>query len=139
MPIRDVRICHSTNWAQQHWKAIQTNYGKSAYFSFYEEHIHEILFRNYTFLYDFNFESLQLLKQVLSLGFSLEATDKYVKHTEENIFDLRHSVGIHMRPNMVFPEYYQVFQSQGFLPDLSILDALFHLGPETRTYLMQCT
>ena len=35
-----------------------------------------------------------------------------------------------------FKEYVQVFGNKfGFLPNLSILDLLFNLGPETKTYL----
>ena len=37
-----------------------------------------------------------------------------------------------------FPSYTQVFENKnGFLPNLSILDLLFNLGPETNTYLEQ--
>ncbi|MCF0209671.1 MAG: WbqC family protein, partial [Bacteroidaceae bacterium] len=36
------------------------------------------------------------------------------------------------------PPYYQVFrQKTGFLPDLSILDLLFNLGPEATCYLLK--
>jgi hypothetical protein len=34
--------------------------------------------------------------------------------------------------------YQQVFSYDGpFLPNMSILDALFNLGPETKSYLLQ--
>jgi hypothetical protein len=35
-----------------------------------------------------------------------------------------------------FPPYTQVFsQKHGFIPDLSIIDLLFNLGPESSEYL----
>ena len=43
------------------------------------------------------------------------------------------------KPDIVFPPYTQVFQNKyGFLTDLSVLDLLFNLGPESLMYLREC-
>jgi hypothetical protein len=35
--------------------------------------------------------------------------------------------------------YYQVFADRfGFVPNLSIVDLIFHLGPDARAYLEDC-
>ena len=38
--------------------------------------------------------------------------------------------------NLMTPQYYQVFvHKHGFVPDLSIIDLIFNLGPESVLYL----
>ncbi len=139
MPIRDVRICYSSNWAQVHWKSIQTNYGNAAYFLYYEEEVREMLMNRQDFLYDFNLYALEVLKKILQLSFSLESTTSYQRQTSDSTLDLRRSVRSDSLAEMNFPSYYQVFQNKEFIPNLSILDALFHLGPETPSYLQHIT
>jgi hypothetical protein len=37
-----------------------------------------------------------------------------------------------------FPRYYQLFEARnGFQPNLSIIDLIFHLGPQAKDYLLQ--
>ena len=43
-------------------------------------------------------------------------------------------------PSEGFPPYYQVFDDrQPFMPNLSIIDLLFNLGPEAKDYLKRIT
>ncbi|MBN1200113.1 MAG: WbqC family protein, partial [Bacteroidales bacterium] len=54
------------------------------------------------------------------------------------ITDLRHPASGIRNPasGIRNPEYYQVFADRhGFLHDLSIVDLLFNIGPETSNYL----
>ena len=136
LAITAVQIANDKNWQRQHWHALQTAYGKAPYFEDYAPYFEPFFAKTYTQLWDFNLELLQMCLKLLHLPIQPEFTSAYEKSVIENLFDFRNQKMI--RLNSQKP-YYQGFTEQtGFLTDLSILDLLFQLGPESKAYLQSC-
>ena len=137
--MRDVRISDHANWRHVHWNALVSAYGESPFFEFYEDDIRPFFTKKWTFLYDFNFEIMQKMCELLDIEPNVRATTEYLKigegHGDESeMVDFREA--IHPKrpqPDSSFqPQpYYQVYaEKHGFLPNLSIIDLLMNLGNE---------
>lgn len=114
-PIRDIRISEHGQWRHHHWNALRTAYGKSPFFEYYADDFAPFYtHRTHDFLIDFN----AALHDVISRLLDLEQTVPTEKQRRTDA------------------PYYQVFQQRlGFIPDLSIVDLLFNMGPEGIFYL----
>ena len=137
--MRDVRISDHANWRHVHWNALVSAYGESPFFEFYEDDIRPFFTKKWTFLYDFNFEIMQKMCELLDIEPNVRATTEYLKigegqSDELEMVDFREV--IHPKrpqPDSSFqPQpYYQVYaEKHGFLPNLSIIDLLMNLGNE---------
>ncbi len=137
---RDTAIDNSGNWQSLHWRSIITAYSKSPYFLFYRD-IFEPLFENkYHSLLEFNHNLLLVLFKAMQIK------NKELIYTKDYEFaplstDLRNSIHpkIKLQHQLVphLPRYIQTFEEiHGFIPDLSVIDLLFNLGPESLDYLM---
>lgn len=137
--MRDVRISDHANWRHVHWNALVSAYGESPFFEFYEDDIRPFFTKKWTFLYDFNFEIMQKMCELLDIEPNVRATTEYLKigegHGDESeVVDFRDAIHP-KRPqsdSSFQPQpYYQVYaEKHGFLPNLSILDLLMNLGNE---------
>ena len=117
VPIRDIRLSDHGNWRHHHWSALRTAYGKSPFFEYYADDFAPFyLERRYDFLLDFNEALHRLVSELIDLDVPVGRSDRYL------------GADFPTRPS---GPYYQVFaQKLGFLPDLSIADLLFNMGPE---------
>lgn len=135
-PIRDLRISDHGRWRQLHWNALQSAYSESPFFEYYADDLHPFFDCHYEFLFDFNMEICETLCSLLDVRPTIKLTTEYVRHADlgEGFADFRDSiVPKHPQPDPSFTprRYYQVFATKhGFLPNLSILDLLFNMGPE---------
>lgn len=131
----DIQIEYQENWPLQHWKSIKTAYDSSPFFLYYQDDIEELLKKNYNSLIELN---ETIIKELTSL-MNLDIEVKYTSDFEEiipNKTDLRFDIHPKKKLQINFPKYYQTFDDKlGFLPNLSILDLLFNLGPESILYL----
>ncbi len=135
-PIRDIRISDHGRWRQLHWNALQSAYSESPFFEYYADDLHPFFERRYDYLFDFNMEICHKVCELLDVRPELRLTDQYVKRDmlPEGTVDYRETI-VPKRPlpdsSFQPRQYYQVFESRtGFLPNLSILDLLFNMGPE---------
>ncbi len=137
----EVRISYSENWRKDHWQSLVSSYRRSAYFEYYEEIIAPIYENDYEFLKDFNLASLEIVSKLLQVPINKELTNIYIPKDSFVGLDLRdaiHPNPVKMKTTYDFPSYPQVFMDRlEFLPDLSILDILFNMGPRSVTYLRQ--
>lgn len=130
--MRDVRISEHGNWRHQHWNALVSAYRKSPFFDYYADDLAHFYKERDGFLMDFNIRLHNVICELLGL----EREVKIV--TEQNVdtptIDLRHIAepkALTNITNYTAQQYYQVFaQRNGFIPNLSILDLLFNMGPE---------
>ena len=130
---RKVRIDNSYPWQRQHWRTLQTAYRTSPFFEFYEDEIKPIYETQFDYLMEFNLATIEIICDCLQLDMVKEFTEVYqFDYTN----DYRFLVNAKKDLSVKFPEYVQVFGDRhGFVSNLSILDALFNLGPNTLGYL----
>lgn len=133
--MRDIRISDHGNWRHQHWNALEAAYRHTPFFQYYEDDFRPFYEKRIEFLYDFNMQLTELVCNLIGLNVTLNPTEKYL-HKHDGMADFR---------NMITPkvswsedeqfcpkEYYQVFKEKhGFIPNLSIADLLFNMGPES--------
>lgn len=130
---KDVRLDNSYPWQRLHWRTLETAYRTSPFFEFYEDEIKPLYEKEFDLLLDFNLASIQTICDCLQVEFVDEFTDTYSLEYE---MDYRYLVNAKKELPDEFPEYVQVFGDRhGFIPNLSILDVLFNLGPNTSGYI----
>jgi len=131
-----VKIANDRSWQRQHWHALKTAYGKAPYFEDYAPYFKPFFEKKFDHLWDFNLALLQLCLKLLGLQVQLNFTLDFEKNLAEHTTDFRGQKVLKIADQ---PLYYQGFSPQtGFLSDLSILDLLFQLGPQSRNYLQTC-
>ncbi len=135
----DIQIDNSLNWQLLHWRSIITAYNKTPYFLYYRDLFEPIFFKKHELLVNLNRKICEgLLKPLQISTLKITYSSQYV--TSPDIVDLRQSFHPKINRNpgitMEFPRYMQAFEENiGFLPNLSILDLIFNLGPEALPYL----
>ncbi len=132
--VKDIIIDYSKRWQQVQLRAMTSSYAKSPYFQFYTEDIEKILLKNHKFLLDLNNDLLNKcleiveIKKCISYTYSFEPVNK-----KDN--DYRYRISPKVNSEYIPRPYIQVFSQDGFIPELSILDMIFNLGPGSADYL----
>ena len=131
--MRDIRISDHGNWRHQHWVALESSYRQSPFFEYYADDFAPFYEKKWEFLADFNEELMALtaslldIQKPISRTMAYEGQEVYEPNKPYDPNKPYEAHGSHWAPR----PYYQVFASRhGFLPDLSIVDLLFNLGPE---------
>ncbi len=134
--LKDIRIDYSRKWQREHMHAIRSAYNSSAFFEFYADEVLAPLLTQHKYLIDLNMQILNILFEALETDITVAKTDTFIKDYGDKCLDLRYrpvtadSLGVRAE------EYFQVFSpDHGFKPDLSIIDLLFNMGPESWSYL----
>ena len=135
---KDLRISDHNQWRRVHWNALQSAYSESPYFDYYADDVRPFFEQKYEFLVDFNEAIRQKMCELLDIQPNISYTTDF-SHQPSAIVDFREVIHAkHPQPDPDFmpKKYWQVFQHKhGFLPNLSILDLLFCMGPEAIFYL----
>ncbi len=141
--VKDLRISDHNQWRRIHWNALQSAYSESPFFDYYADDLHPFFERKYDFLIDFNEEIRQKICELIDIHPKVEYTKTFHAPTIDNsadITDFRVVISAkHPLPDPFFQakDYWQVFrQKHGFLPNLSVLDLLFCMGPESVFFLI---
>jgi hypothetical protein len=130
--ITDVRIDYGQKWVNNHWRTIQSAYGKAPFFEHYKDQLHDTLHRKRVFLYDLNFELLSMCLKWLKQNVTIKETMAYEK-VVDGVVDLRSVIKaknngdsqLFFRP----APYTQVF-GNAFVESLSVVDLIFCEGPD---------
>ena len=132
-----IEVSYEENWQNLHWRSIQSAYRASPYFEFYEEEIEPLVFNKQENLIERNLFIEDQLKSILGINSQAKFTESY-KVSDPDWRERIHPKNKNIFSNETFPEYIQVFkEKKGFIPNLSILDLLFNLGPNSKQYLEQ--
>lgn len=135
---REVKIDYSQKWKNVHLRGIRSGYGKAPFFEYFYPYFDRIFEKNLTFLFDMNLELLTVCLKLLRLKVSLKLEQNIGKVPESA--DIRGMVrtkaGFADRDFMTPSIYPQLF-GLDFVPNLSILDLLFCMGPESMEVLIQ--
>ena len=128
--ISNIKISYKEEWQKNHWNSIISAYNSSPFFEYYQDKIEPLFKTKETYLINFNNKLQKIILDILDINFEHNTTNKY--NHSGSFKDLRkYKFKI---KNM--KSYNQVFmEKHGFICNLSIIDLLFNLGPESRDYL----
>ena len=136
-PMKDVLIDAKENWKTHHWRTLSSAYNSSPFFEFYCDDLKQIFFKEHVNLTNLNTDLLNHLCNELEIENKFQTSETYIT-TKESDLDLRSA----LNPKKTFtgsdfyPRYIQTFEAKhGFQKNLSILDLLFHEGPQALNYL----
>lgn len=137
---KDIQIEYVENWQKIHFKGIESAYRKSPYYEYYIDDIEPIFNKDFKYLIDLNEHIMSILNEIIEINPQIEKTTDYIKDTSGYI-DWRE--GIHPKKskrledeNYTEVAYTQVFSDKfEYQENLSILDLIFNLGPESLIHL----
>ena len=160
--IKDMPIDNSQPWQRKHLNAIRLNYAKSQFFSPVFKLLEEVIENKFDTLSELNMSLIQNICNYLSMqsfflkasSLSTKETDKNLrlinicKETGANIYLSGKGGGLQYNDSSLFlsngitieyskfehPVYKQLFGT--FIPNLSIIDALFNEGINTNQLFM---
>lgn len=159
--IKDVKIS-GIQWKSKHLNAIIQNYEKTRYFKDYFPLIKEAIDFDHKLLIDLDLHLIKTIAEILSIKINFARSSKFPyigkeknaklvsmcefmgaesylsgsggkAYIDETLFSTA-NIQIHWH-NYEHPTYKQRYE--GFLPNMSIIDLLFNLGPQTKEILLK--
>lgn len=135
--ISGVEIAYHQHWMRNHLRSIKTAYGSTAFFEYYFPAIREIYNRKFKHLWSLNRALFEYINTKLENSVNYSFSREYIhSYEDKQIIDLRDAYSptsgkIPMPQIKKNFSYSQVLQDRyGFRANVSILDLLFHCGPE---------
>jgi len=140
-PMNEVKICYQQNWPSKHIKALASCYKRSPFFEYYENSICTLLQTEYTYLVDLNMDILGWLSKVLKTDFNVFQTNTKLNYLDPDYDEVRDTSNtlsiIQIAANQDYPQVFM--DKQPYIPNASILDLLFCIGPASNIYLKDNT
>lgn len=131
----EVRIDYKERWNIIHLRTLEAAYSASPYYLYYKDDIEALLTPHYNQLLDLNMVILERLIKWLKITATTALTTDYEPTPGYNDYRTLYSPKKPL-PAENYPKYYQVFADrQPFAHNLSILDLLMNMGPESTNYL----
>ena len=138
--IQHIEIAYDQNWTNNHWRAIQSAYGKAPFFEYYADFFHQIYKSKPSSLFQLNTDLLTLCLKLLQFEIPVKFSDEYVKLPENGVIDMRSSLHPKKESKKTFifnPQpYLQLFGNE-FVPNMSIIDLLFCEGTNASNIITQ--
>lgn len=136
----EICIDNSQLWMRNHWRSIVSAYNKSPYFLFYRDFFEPVFAQKHELLIELNHVLLEIILKVLKTNIGITYTSEYEKLEKDGrlmrmqaVKKTDFSTDAHHHPR-----YMQVFDSKhGFIPDLSIIDLIFNMGPDALDYIIK--
>jgi hypothetical protein len=115
------------------WRTIKSCLGSSPYFIHYEDELHSIFEKEHTHLAAFSLEVLHFCLRAMNLPASFAISDEAIILDEQSLDYRKQNLDAVVEKR---EPYIQVFSDRfAFVPNLSILDLLFNMGPSSADYL----
>ena len=137
LPFHEEKISYTENWPSKHIKALSSCYKRSPFFEYYEDGLNRLLKTEYPYLLDLNMHIVEWLSKVLKTQFNISKTTEATSYLDHNFIDVRDTSNTsNISQNIANQVYPQVFSDKiEFIPNASILDLLFCMGPSANIYL----
>lgn len=162
--LNNTKINESTLWREKMWKRLLANYSKAPFFNELLPIIQGWLFKKYNSLAELNIEFIILVCKLMGIdrnflfssNLHIESRSSFrvlelLKLVSADCYYCAHGSFGYMLKERVFPvqninvlfqnyqpqPYAQVRNSEEFIPYLSILDALFNIGPNETLKLIK--
>jgi hypothetical protein len=141
---KDVKVSYDTNWQKLHWKGIESAYKSSPFYEYYIDDLERFFTQKWDYLLDFNLEIQAEICEILEIENKNALSDDFIPMQTPDFIDYRNM--IHPKASKELADanfnpqaYTQVFgDKHGFIPNLSILDLIFNMGPDSSHYLETC-
>lgn len=138
-----VQVIYRDNWQVQHLRTIAAAYGRAPYFDHYFPQVEKLMLAQHGSIYQFNLSTIRWAEKQLGIESALEWEADSESFDGANLRSIIHPKraytvevnGETIRDKTHLKSYFQCFDHSGFVPNLSILDLLFNMGPEARTFL----
>lgn len=132
LPMDQIKIDHTQNWQAVHLRGFQSGYGKAPFFEFYFPYFEGIFESAEENLWNFNLSLLTMCLKLLRWPAKLTVFNG--EQIPSDVMDIRAQI-VPGRPfldrNYYSPRPYTQLFGLDFEPNLSILDLLFCVGPES--------
>ena len=127
-------IASDPAWQTIHWKSLESAYRRSPFFEYYEDLVRPLYKEKASLLFDFNLRSIEVAYACLGLDPNWKLSETYLTgdQYEADFREAFDPTGKKIPPWFEPKPYQQVFGD--FDPDLSIMDLIFNVGPETGNY-----
>ncbi len=135
--LSDIEVDYSGRWIDVHRAALISAYRRSPFFDFYFDQLLSVIEQRPKKLIELNHGLLIKIIELTGIKSSVEFSNSFIRPPGDPS-DFRYIIDPKRDYISSFhlPPYIQVFESRyGFVPDLSIVDLLFNMGPETASYL----
>ncbi len=135
---KDVKIADDGKWQLIHWKSLQSAYSTSPFFEYYKDDLAPLFHEKQDYIMAFNMKCLTVILDCIQMDLNYILSNNFEKNTEH--VDLRFLINAKNENEFQINSYTQVFtNNHGFISNLSILDLLFNVGPNTLNYLQEQT
>ncbi|HJT09840.1 MAG TPA: WbqC family protein [Candidatus Nitrosotalea sp.] len=152
----DVEINNELSWAEIHWKKIHQSYANAKYFNLYKDYLESLYKKEWNSLFELDFQTIK--KTIEWLGIKIDivkeselniqgrsterlinackavGADTYLSGTggknyiDEKLFE---KYKIKFEYQNYHPVPYRQRLAKSFIPDLSIIDLLVNVGPDS--------
>lgn len=134
-PVINLEADNTINWQKQHWQSLKAAYGASPFFIHYAPHVEPIYKQPTTSVVEFEIALLKLIIKLLKQPLVIHLSNEYI--TPNTATDYRNSITPKQQRVAYFKPYHQVFADKfGFVSNLSVIDALFNLGPRCSEHIL---
>ena len=135
-PLKKTLIDNTFNWQKNHMAALKTSYNSSPFFEYYKDELFNFYSQKFSKLLDFNYQAMNLILNWLDINLAFNETKNYLK-SPSGVVDKRKMSNKSFNDKFIVKTYTQVFSKnkKNFKNNLSILDLIFNMGPESINYL----
>ena len=123
-----IEISCISKWTSKHWKTIISCYNSSPYFKYYKYDFENIYSCEHNYLFELNKKLNDLILDILKIKCNCIYSTNYVI-TQNKEMDFRNNKYLKQY------NYSKVFKEYDNKIELSVIDLIFNLGPDSKKYL----